>query len=151
MVPAPPPLPTRFPCWVRAVYSWGGEVRTLCRLLCTAAPYANYALSIRSPNEISDSSKATLSNASTQVTARGGLGGCGVTGEQSACFRQTSSKFCQIISGRLRGQPARSPTATLPVPREHPRSRGPSASHSRHMQKHHTTQQPRPPRHGRTV
>ncbi|GAB1315003.1 Cytokinesis protein 3 [Madurella fahalii] len=25
MVPAPPPLPTRFPCWVRAVYSWGGE------------------------------------------------------------------------------------------------------------------------------
>ncbi|KAK3494003.1 hypothetical protein B0T13DRAFT_449875 [Neurospora crassa] len=25
MVPAPPPVPTRFPCWVRAVYSWGGE------------------------------------------------------------------------------------------------------------------------------
>ncbi|CAP73726.1 uncharacterized protein PODANS_2_10860 [Podospora anserina S mat+] len=25
MVPAPLPLPTRFPCWVRAVYSWGGE------------------------------------------------------------------------------------------------------------------------------
>ncbi|GAW24667.1 hypothetical protein ANO14919_142580 [Xylariales sp. No.14919] len=25
MVPAPPPLPTRFPCWCRAVYSWGGE------------------------------------------------------------------------------------------------------------------------------
>ncbi|KAL1877619.1 hypothetical protein VTK73DRAFT_8443 [Phialemonium thermophilum] len=25
MTPAPPPLPTRFPCWVRAVYSWGGE------------------------------------------------------------------------------------------------------------------------------
>ncbi|KAL2259320.1 hypothetical protein VTK26DRAFT_7047 [Humicola hyalothermophila] len=25
MAPAPPPLPTRFPCWVRAVYSWGGE------------------------------------------------------------------------------------------------------------------------------
>ncbi|KAL2152517.1 hypothetical protein VTH82DRAFT_5701 [Thermothelomyces myriococcoides] len=25
MVLAPPPLPTRFPCWVRAVYSWGGE------------------------------------------------------------------------------------------------------------------------------
>ncbi|CAK7227191.1 hypothetical protein SEUCBS140593_006493 [Sporothrix eucalyptigena] len=24
-VPAPPPLPTRFPCWCRAVYSWGGE------------------------------------------------------------------------------------------------------------------------------
>lgn len=24
---APPPLPTRFPCWCRAVYSWGGEVR----------------------------------------------------------------------------------------------------------------------------
>ncbi|KKA28475.1 hypothetical protein TD95_002548 [Thielaviopsis punctulata] len=22
---APPPLPTRFPCWCRAVYSWGGE------------------------------------------------------------------------------------------------------------------------------
>lgn len=27
MVPAPPPLPTRFPCYCRAVYSWGGEVR----------------------------------------------------------------------------------------------------------------------------
>ncbi|KAI2623421.1 hypothetical protein GGS21DRAFT_533989 [Xylaria nigripes] len=25
MVPTPPPLPTRFPCWCRAVYSWGGE------------------------------------------------------------------------------------------------------------------------------
>src|SRR3954471_6982835 len=25
MVPAPQGLPTRFPCWVRAVYSWGGE------------------------------------------------------------------------------------------------------------------------------
>ncbi|KAK2004538.1 variant SH3 domain-containing protein [Colletotrichum falcatum] len=25
MVPAPPSLPTRFPCWCRAVYSWGGE------------------------------------------------------------------------------------------------------------------------------
>ncbi|KAH7363104.1 variant SH3 domain-containing protein [Plectosphaerella cucumerina] len=25
MVPAPPPVPTRFPCWCRAVYSWGGE------------------------------------------------------------------------------------------------------------------------------
>ncbi|KAK8030883.1 variant SH3 domain-containing protein [Apiospora arundinis] len=25
MVPAPPQLPTRFPCWCRAVYSWGGE------------------------------------------------------------------------------------------------------------------------------
>ncbi|KAJ6785373.1 hypothetical protein PWT90_04534 [Aphanocladium album] len=25
MVPAPPPLPTQFPCWCRAVYSWGGE------------------------------------------------------------------------------------------------------------------------------
>ncbi|KAI0471921.1 hypothetical protein GGR56DRAFT_97828 [Xylariaceae sp. FL0804] len=25
MVPAPPALPTRFPCWCRAVYSWGGE------------------------------------------------------------------------------------------------------------------------------
>ncbi|KAK4240496.1 hypothetical protein C8A03DRAFT_13189 [Achaetomium macrosporum] len=25
MVPAPPALPKRFPCWVRAVYSWGGE------------------------------------------------------------------------------------------------------------------------------
>ncbi|KAI0011183.1 hypothetical protein F4779DRAFT_245893 [Xylariaceae sp. FL0662B] len=25
MVTAPPPLPTRFPCWCRAVYSWGGE------------------------------------------------------------------------------------------------------------------------------
>ncbi|KAK0754563.1 hypothetical protein B0T18DRAFT_454601 [Schizothecium vesticola] len=25
MVLVPPPLPTRFPCWVRAVYSWGGE------------------------------------------------------------------------------------------------------------------------------
>ncbi|KAI1341984.1 hypothetical protein F5Y15DRAFT_329438 [Xylariaceae sp. FL0016] len=25
MVAAPPPLPTRFPCWCRAVYSWGGE------------------------------------------------------------------------------------------------------------------------------
>ncbi|KAM5342510.1 hypothetical protein ACJ41O_013476 [Fusarium nematophilum] len=25
MPPAPPPLPTRFPCWCRAVYSWGGE------------------------------------------------------------------------------------------------------------------------------
>ncbi|KAL3304454.1 variant SH3 domain-containing protein [Colletotrichum asianum] len=25
MVPAPPPLPMRFPCWCRAVYSWGGE------------------------------------------------------------------------------------------------------------------------------
>ncbi|OAA61705.1 Src-domain containing protein [Niveomyces insectorum RCEF 264] len=24
-LPAPPPLPTRFPCWCRAVYSWGGE------------------------------------------------------------------------------------------------------------------------------
>ncbi|ODA84106.1 hypothetical protein RJ55_02624 [Drechmeria coniospora] len=23
--PPPPPLPTRFPCWCRAVYSWGGE------------------------------------------------------------------------------------------------------------------------------
>jgi hypothetical protein len=27
MVLAPPPLPTQFPCWCRAVYSWGGEVR----------------------------------------------------------------------------------------------------------------------------
>jgi len=26
MVPAPSPLPMRFPCWCRAVYSWGGEV-----------------------------------------------------------------------------------------------------------------------------
>ncbi|KAK7953892.1 cytokinesis protein 3 [Apiospora saccharicola] len=26
MVPAPPQLPTRFPCWCRAVYSWGGEL-----------------------------------------------------------------------------------------------------------------------------
>ncbi|WKT43291.1 Transglutaminase-like [Fusarium oxysporum f. sp. vasinfectum] len=25
MAPAAPPLPTRFPCWCRAVYSWGGE------------------------------------------------------------------------------------------------------------------------------
>ncbi|KAL2760801.1 hypothetical protein ACRALDRAFT_2130999 [Sodiomyces alcalophilus JCM 7366] len=25
MVLAPPPLPTRFPCWCRAIYSWGGE------------------------------------------------------------------------------------------------------------------------------
>ncbi|KAI0205368.1 hypothetical protein F4808DRAFT_448364 [Astrocystis sublimbata] len=25
MVLGPPPLPTRFPCWCRAVYSWGGE------------------------------------------------------------------------------------------------------------------------------
>ncbi|KAJ9143861.1 hypothetical protein NKR23_g6359 [Pleurostoma richardsiae] len=25
MVLTPPPLPTRFPCWCRAVYSWGGE------------------------------------------------------------------------------------------------------------------------------
>ncbi|PHH64958.1 hypothetical protein CDD81_3595 [Ophiocordyceps australis] len=25
MVPAPPPPPARFPCWCRAVYSWGGE------------------------------------------------------------------------------------------------------------------------------
>lgn len=27
MVLTPPPPPTRFPCWVRAVYSWGGEVK----------------------------------------------------------------------------------------------------------------------------
>lgn len=27
MVPAPPAIPTRFPCWCRAVYSYGGEVR----------------------------------------------------------------------------------------------------------------------------
>jgi len=26
MVPAPPGPPTRFPCWCRAIYSWGGEV-----------------------------------------------------------------------------------------------------------------------------
>jgi len=26
MAPAAPSLPTRFPCWVRATYSWGGEV-----------------------------------------------------------------------------------------------------------------------------
>ncbi|PHH89782.1 hypothetical protein CDD83_5271 [Cordyceps sp. RAO-2017] len=25
MVPAPPPLPMQFPCWCRAIYSWGGE------------------------------------------------------------------------------------------------------------------------------
>ena len=25
MADIPPPLPTRFPCWCRAVYSWGGE------------------------------------------------------------------------------------------------------------------------------
>ncbi|RMJ10063.1 hypothetical protein CDV36_010314 [Fusarium kuroshium] len=25
MSPTPPPLPTRFPCWCRAIYSWGGE------------------------------------------------------------------------------------------------------------------------------
>ncbi|KAK7220412.1 hypothetical protein V2G26_008415 [Clonostachys chloroleuca] len=25
MAPAPPPVPVRFPCWCRAVYSWGGE------------------------------------------------------------------------------------------------------------------------------
>ncbi|RDA83318.1 hypothetical protein CP532_6546 [Ophiocordyceps camponoti-leonardi (nom. inval.)] len=25
MVPAPPLLPTQFPCWCRAIYSWGGE------------------------------------------------------------------------------------------------------------------------------
>ncbi|PTD10074.1 hypothetical protein FCULG_00007978 [Fusarium culmorum] len=25
MPPAAPPLPSRFPCWCRAVYSWGGE------------------------------------------------------------------------------------------------------------------------------
>ncbi|KLU88785.1 hypothetical protein MAPG_07768 [Magnaporthiopsis poae ATCC 64411] len=25
MAPAAPPLPTQFPCWCRAVYSWGGE------------------------------------------------------------------------------------------------------------------------------
>ncbi|KAF4452669.1 putative SH3-domain protein Cyk3 [Fusarium austroafricanum] len=25
MAPAAPPLPTKFPCWCRAVYSWGGE------------------------------------------------------------------------------------------------------------------------------
>ncbi|KJZ74178.1 hypothetical protein HIM_06409 [Hirsutella minnesotensis 3608] len=25
MVPAPPQLPTQFPCWCRAIYSWGGE------------------------------------------------------------------------------------------------------------------------------
>ncbi|KAF2673906.1 hypothetical protein BT63DRAFT_445793 [Microthyrium microscopicum] len=27
MVPAPPGLPMRFPCWVQAVYSWGGETK----------------------------------------------------------------------------------------------------------------------------
>lgn len=26
IMPDAPPLPTRFPCWCRAVYSWGGEV-----------------------------------------------------------------------------------------------------------------------------
>jgi hypothetical protein len=29
MVPAPQALPMRFPCWVKAVYSWGGEVMIL--------------------------------------------------------------------------------------------------------------------------
>jgi hypothetical protein len=24
---APPDLPARFPCWVRATYSWGGETK----------------------------------------------------------------------------------------------------------------------------
>ncbi|KAH9901859.1 hypothetical protein F4778DRAFT_128576 [Xylariomycetidae sp. FL2044] len=28
MVAAAPPLPTRFPCWCRAVYSWGGESKS---------------------------------------------------------------------------------------------------------------------------
>ncbi|KAI9847944.1 MAG: cytokinesis protein 3 [Sclerophora amabilis] len=27
MVPAPSGLPTRFPCWCRAIYSWGGETK----------------------------------------------------------------------------------------------------------------------------
>ncbi|KAI9784891.1 MAG: cytokinesis protein 3 [Peltula sp. TS41687] len=27
MVPAPPELPMHFPCWCRAVYSWGGETK----------------------------------------------------------------------------------------------------------------------------
>ncbi|KAL7793316.1 hypothetical protein V8C43DRAFT_42480 [Trichoderma afarasin] len=26
MALSPPPLPSRFPCWCRAIYSWGGEV-----------------------------------------------------------------------------------------------------------------------------
>ncbi|KAK1247837.1 hypothetical protein MKX07_000725 [Trichoderma sp. CBMAI-0711] len=25
MALSPPPLPSRFPCWCRAIYSWGGE------------------------------------------------------------------------------------------------------------------------------
>ncbi|KKA19620.1 SH3 domain protein (Cyk3) [Rasamsonia emersonii CBS 393.64] len=27
MAPDPPPLPTKFPCWCRAIYSWGGETK----------------------------------------------------------------------------------------------------------------------------
>lgn len=27
MAPSGQPLPTRFPCWCKAIYSWGGEVR----------------------------------------------------------------------------------------------------------------------------
>jgi hypothetical protein len=34
MAPAAPPLPTRFPCWCRAVYSWGGEVCPACVYAC---------------------------------------------------------------------------------------------------------------------
>lgn len=52
MVLVPPPLPTRFPCWVRAVYSWGGEVRTTTPL--------NHMLLVASANHHPAQSKRDL-------------------------------------------------------------------------------------------
>ncbi|KAK3944132.1 hypothetical protein QBC46DRAFT_375443 [Diplogelasinospora grovesii] len=102
MVFAPPPLPTRFPCWVRAVYSWGGEVCVVPEEDIAMAHGRCLTLTDRrySQNEISASSRATLSNVLMREMGHGGPEDCGATGERSDCFRPTLSRSFPRRSGR---------------------------------------------------
>lgn len=153
MVLAPPPLPTRFPCWVRAVYSWGGEVRLfafLCAIPIVAGDLLTGCVQPQcSPSATSASSKATSSSASTRATARGGPAGCSATGEQSASSPPTLSRYYPTTSGRPRDPSAPSQTATRPAPGAPLKNPRPSANPSRPTPRRRTTQQRRSPRHGR--
>lgn len=111
----PQVMPTRFPCWCKAVYSWGGEVRITAvttRCECCWLTHFDRASGTWA------SSKATSSSASMPETGPGGRADCVATGAWLASFpptlfRCSTSPFSPLPSAAM---PRRYPCRTRPPP-----------------------------------
>jgi hypothetical protein len=123
-------LPARFPCWCKAVYSWGGEVG----LLSTSAVKFLCGLMINRRSATLASWKVTSSNASTLATDRGGWGDFEETREWWDCSRAISSSSCPKDGRQYQAAARRYPRArTRRTRSRRPKSkRAPSGNHFKH-------------------